>query len=196
MLLGTHNSGTGSSLIWWQKPFSFIINPFSKCQSRTIAQQLADGVKVFNLQVAYVGGKWRFTHGLAIYSEDLFEVLSLMKLCASVRQPIYFQLYLDKALGSKSKNKFIELVNHIKKEYCKSYFIMLTAWVEGTNEYIYKNDKKISLLEQYWTKTWADCFAYKILDKLPLPKYHAKKFNTTYKESCNKEYLMLDYYQL
>ena len=66
MILGTHNSATGGQLLWWLRPLAWVINPTSKCQDRTIQEQLIDGVKVFNLQVAYVGGKWRFTHGLAI----------------------------------------------------------------------------------------------------------------------------------
>jgi hypothetical protein len=75
MILGTHNSATGGKLLWWQKIFSWIINPTSKCQDRTIPEQLADGVKVFNLQVAKVAGTWRFTHGIAVYKENLFDML-------------------------------------------------------------------------------------------------------------------------
>lgn len=101
MILGTHNSATGGKLLWWLRPLAWIINPTSKCQNRTIADQLADGVKVFNLQVAYVGGTWRFTHGLAIYKEDVIETLAMMKACSTKEEPIYFQLYLDKCFWCK-----------------------------------------------------------------------------------------------
>jgi hypothetical protein len=33
------------------------------------------------------------------------------------------------------------------------------------------------------------------IDKLPLPKRHAKKYNKKYKERCVKNYLMLDFYE-
>lgn len=198
MKLGTHNSATGNSLVWWQKILGFIINPFTKCQSKTIEQQLEDGVKVFNLQIAYVNGKWRFTHGIAIYNGDLFETLKLMRSYATEDEPIYFQLYLDKIFGSKSVDKFLELLND--KRLTDLYLndnklILLSSWVEGTN--IYPTEKKrIPMEEHYWTMNWANSFAYKLIDKLPLPKYHAKKFNSTYKENCNRDYLMLDFYQL
>ena len=90
MILGTHNSATGGKLLWWLKPLAWLINPTSKCQDRTITDQLADGVKVFNIQIAKVNKKWRFTHGLAIYKEDVWDALKLMRLCASVKEPIYF----------------------------------------------------------------------------------------------------------
>ena len=197
MILGTHNSATGGSLVWWQKPLAWLINPTSKCQDRTIAQQLADGVKVFNLQIAKVGKKWRFTHGLAVYKEDVFDTLALMKLCASVKEPIYFQLYYDKCFWCKQDvEEFEFIVANIRKEYCNSYFIMQRCWVEGTDYQPYISTSGISLEEHYWTLGWAKQNRKPITNFLPLPKRHAKKYNKAYKENCKKNYLMLDYYEL
>lgn len=195
MKLATHNSATGGKLLWWLRPLVWVINPTSKCQSRSIAQQLADGVKVFNLQVAYVNGKWRFTHGLAVYEDDVFDTLALMRLCASVKEPIYFQLYLDKCIwATNSETAFAGLVANIKKQFCCQYFVMLSAWVEGTDKYPHKSEINIPMEEHYWTLGWAKLNANKWVDKLPLPKYHAKKYNAKYKRECKKDYLMLDFY--
>ena len=198
MTLGTHNSATGGELLTWLKPLAWVINPTSKCQDRTIAQQLADGVKVFNLQVAYVKGKWRFTHGLAIYKEDVFNTLRLIDSYATKDKPIYVQLYLDKCFWCKQDvEEFEFLVANIKNELCNTYFIMLSAWVEGTNYYPHKSDCNISLEEHYWTMGWVKSTKPKcLIDKIPLPRYHAMKHNKAYKENCKKEYLMLDYYEL
>ena len=81
MIFGTHNSATGGQLLWW-RPLAWVINPTSKCQDKIITDQLADGVKLFNLQVALVGGKWRFTHGLAIYKEDVIETIVMQSFAA------------------------------------------------------------------------------------------------------------------
>ena len=197
MILGTHNSATGGSLVWWQKPLAWVINPTSKCQDRSIADQLADGVKVFNLQIARVKGKWRFSHGLALYKEDVWETLKLMRLCASVKEPIYFQLYLDKCFWCKQDvEEFEWLISQIKKELSTSWFVMLSARVEGTEYYPHRHTGKYpSLEEHYWTKGWVKCTKPKnYFEHLPLPKWHAKKYNKAYKENCKKEYLMLDYY--
>lgn len=195
MIFGTHNSATGGKLLWWLRPIGGVINLTSKCQSRTIADQLADGVRVFNLQVSFVGGKWRFSHGLAVYKEDVFETLAMMKSCA-VEEPIYFQLYMDRCIwATNSETAFVQLVADIKKQFCSPKFVMLCAWIEGTDKYPHKSSRKISLEEKYWTLNWSKSVKG-LLNKLPLPKYHAKKYNKGYKENCNKDYLMLDYYEL
>jgi hypothetical protein len=171
------------------------MNPTSKCQDRTIAQQLEDGVKLFNLQVAYIGGKWRFTHGLAVYKEDVFETLAMMKACATKEEPIYFQLYLDKCFWCKQDiEEFEYLIEIIKNEYCDGNFYILSSWVEGTNYHPYSSGVKISMEEHYWTLAWGKMYGKTWVDKLPLPRRHAKKFNAKYKSECKKEYLMLDFY--
>lgn len=199
MTLGTHNSATGGQLLWWLRPLAWVINPTSKCQNRTIADQLSDGVKAFNIQVAFVNGKWRFTHGLAIYKEDVFETLAMMKACATKDKPIYFQLYLDKCLWCKQDiEEFFKLVHVIVENYLEDkVFMMFHPWIEGTEDYFMMgNADKISLEEHYWTLSWGKMYGKSWIDKLPLPKYHAKKFNAKYKSECKKEYLMLDYYEL
>lgn len=197
MIYGTHNSATGGKLLWWLKPLAWIINPTSKCQDRTIADQLADGVNVFNLQVAYVNGKWRFSHGLALYKEDVLETLAMMKACATKKEPIYFQLYLDKCFWCKQDcEEFFKFVHVIVDNYLDDkVFMMFHPWIEGTEDYFMMgNAGKISMEEHYWTKTWGKMYGKTLIDKLPLPKRHAKKFNAKYKREYKREYLMLDFY--
>ena len=197
MILGTHNSATGGELLWWLKPLAWIINPTSKCQDRTITDQLADGVKLFNLQVAFVGGKWRFTHGLAVYKEDVFETIAMIKACATAKEPIYFQLCLDRCFWCKSnREEFEKLISRLYKEYRDDNFVMLDAWDEGCNYHWFCVGVKISLEEHYWTMDWGKMYGKSWIDKLPLPKRHARKFNAKYKSECKQEYLMLDYYEL
>lgn len=195
MIYGTHNSATGGKLLWWLRPFAWVINPTSKCQDKSIDEQLNDGVKLFNLQVAYNGERWYFSHGLALYEEDVIETIAKMRACATAKEPIYFQLYLDKSFWfEQDELAFAKLVADIKSAFICPYFVMLSAWVEGTNKYPHKSESKLKWQERYWTTTWASINATSLLDKLPLPKYHAKKFNARYKSECTANYLMLDYY--
>lgn len=198
MKRGTHNSATGGRLVWWLRPLAWIINPTSKCQDRSITGQLVDGVKVFNLQVAYVNGEWRFSHGLAVYKEDVFDTLELMKRYASPERPIFFQLHLDSCVWcKKSVRLFIDLVERIKKEYCDERFVMHEARVQGSDICLHRSAIEILIEEHYWTMGWVKSTKPKrMLDKLPLPKYHAKKYNKLYKKNCKSDYLMLDFYSL
>ena len=193
MILGTHNSATGGQLLWWLRPLAWVINPTSKCQDKTIQEQLQDGVKVFNLQVAYINGRWRFSHGMALYKEDVMLTIRQLRAWATKHEPIYIQLYLDKCFWCRQDiEEFEFLVEQIKKEYCSENFVMLDSWVEGTKYHPYCSGVKISLEEHYWTTTWAKDKSW--IDKLPLPKRHAKKYNAKYKSECESEYLMLDFY--
>lgn len=197
MIFGTHNSATGGKLLKWLRPFAWVINPTSKCQDKSIDEQLNDGVKLFNLQVAYNGEKWYFSHGLALYEEDVIETIAKMKACATAKEPIYFQLYLDKSIWlTQDEAAFVQLVKELHRAFVDDKLVMLSAWVEGTNYYPHRYARCISIQERYWTATWARINATSWLDKLPLPRYHARKFNARYKAECKTEYLMLDYYSL
>ena len=202
MIYGTHNSATGGKLLWWLKPLAWIINPTSKCQDKTIKEQLEDGVRFFNLQVAYHNGVWRFSHGMALYQENVFETIALMKSFATERKPIYFQLYLDKSWWCKQDvDEFEWLIESLKNEFCSDMFVMLDTLVEGTKYHPYHSGKRLNSSEHYWTRSWSRCAAKNWLDKLSLPKYHAKKYNKGYKANCQEEwhrnaFLMLDYYEL
>lgn len=202
MIYGTHNSGTGGKLLWWLKPLAWIINPTSKCQDKTIKEQLEDGVRFFNLQVARHNGVWRFSHGMALYQENVFETIALMRSFATERKPIYFQLYLDRSWWCRQDvEEFEWLIEVLKNEYCSEQFVMLDTLVEGTKYHPYHSGKKLNSTEKYWTLSWSRCAAKNWLDKLPLPKYHAKKYNKGYKANCQEEwhrnaFLMLDYYEL
>lgn len=185
--LGTHNSGTSSKLVWWQRPFKYLLNLTSQCQSLSIEEQCEIGVKVFNFQVTLYNGNWVFSHGLCIYNYRFLDALAILEKYASKDVPIYYQLYLDKNifLGQKV-DKFIELVYMLNTTSLNVK--MLNAWVEGTDFYPYKSDIKLDLSEKYWTIQNTSG-----IDKLPIPKVYANKYNKKFIAENKSEYLMLDF---
>lgn len=194
--LGTHNSGTSSKLVWWQKPFAPICHLTSRCQTLSIEDQLKNNVRFFNLQVTYYKGKWVFSHGLCIYTLTLDEAMQLMEKYATPDCPIYYQLYLDKNffLGQ-NVAEFEKLVNQLLTKHTNVK--MKYAYVEGTKKYIYNNTKNnVWCSEHYWTMGWAKNNAKSWIDYLPLPKRHAKKFNKKYIEENKADYLMLDFIEI
>ncbi len=202
LYFGTHNSCTGGSLVWWQWLFTPIFQLFSQCQDLSLVDQLEKGVKVFNFQVTWYNGDWHFSHGLCVYRERLRDAIDLLQSYATDDEPIYFQLYLDKNffLGQ-NKDKFRELIEELSFTCSPSMPVkLLSSWIEGTVEYPYKAGIKINLKEHYWTTSWADKCGKSWIDKLPLLKRHAKKYNSEYKEkyrkSDKKTFLMLDYFEI
>ncbi len=197
MIYGTHNSATGGPLVWWLRPLAWLVNLTSKCQTKSIAEQLEDGVRIFNLQVTKYNGEWVFSHGTAIYKEELIPTLSLMLFYATHEKPIYFQLVLDNNwFTGQPEEEFRELVELIVEDLKGKNINMLYAWIEGGEEYPYKSGIQLNYEEYYWTLAWARKYAKNLFDWLPLPKRHARRYNAGYKADCKKKYLMLDFYEL
>lgn len=199
MILGTHNSGTGYDLVWWQRPFAWFLHLTSRCQTKTIVEQLNDGVRLFNLQITKYKNKWVFSHGLCIYNinvQDCIESMKTFSYKLDKMSPIYIQVYLDKNfITGQDTTGFKEFINDLKKDLEGSNVILLCAFIEGENNYIYNSGRVINSREHYWTSTWSKS-SNKWIDKLPLPKRHAKLYNKYYKENCTSRYLMLDFYEI
>ena len=193
MKLGTHNSATGGQLLWWLRPIELVINLTSKCQDHSIEEQLNNGVRWFNLQVAYYKNKWRFSHGLALYKDDVLKTLEMLCNFATAKDPIYVQVYLDQCFWCKqNKEEFIKLTTLLNKLHqYNMYFSTQSLWVEGTSIKLVPQSS-ISGEEHYWTLSWAKDKT--LLDKLPLPRRHARKYNKAYIKNCSSDYLMLDFY--
>ena len=196
--LGTHNSGTSSKLVWWQRPFGYLLNLTSRCQTLSIEDQLKNNVRLFNLQVTFYKNECVFSHGLCIYTGKLLDAIESMKQYATKKSPVYFQLFLDKNfLLGQNKEAFKKLVCDLLDDLRDTNVYMIYAYIEGTGEYPHRNGNiKINASEHYWTTSWAEKNAKSWIDKLPLPKRHAKIYNDKYMEENKADYLMLDFIEI
>ena len=196
--LGTHNSGTSSKLVWWQRPFGYLLNLTSRCQTLSIEDQLKNNVRLFNLQVTFYKNECVFSHGLCIYTGKVLDAIKKMKQYATKESPVYFQLFLDKNfLLGQNKEAFKKLVCDLLDDLRDTNVYMLYAYIEGSNEYPHRNGNiKINTSEHYWTTSWANANAKSWIDKLPLPKRHAKIYNDKYMEENKADYLMLDFIEI
>ena len=77
MILGTHNSATSSKLVWWQRPLTWIIQPFSRCQSKSIDEQKVEYIQKFinkckerNIQLVF-----QISPGYMMAGLDTYDVL-------------------------------------------------------------------------------------------------------------------------
>ena len=194
--LGTHNSGTSSKLIWWQRPFGWLINLTSRCQTLSLEEQLKNNVRIFNLQVTYYKGEWVFSHGIAIYTGKLLDAIQLMEQYATPDCPVYYQLSLDKNfLLKKNVDEFKKISNYLLSK--SNNVKMICAYIEEEKKYIYKNTKDaVDCSEHYWLMSWAKSNAKSWIDYIPLPKRHAKKFNKKYIDENKSDYLMLDFIEI
>lgn len=194
MIYGTHNSATYANVIWWQYPFKWLSNLTSKCQKLTINEQLEKNVKLFNFQVAYYKKEWYISHGLFIYNVKLLDILKVLKNKANEDNKLYFQLYLDKNFILGQNIEEFKILNAlIQSKYINDNFRMCTCLIEGSYESLYGEALPFKHTERYWTKSWAKENANDFLDKLPLPKRWARKYNKSIIDSVKTDCLMLDF---
>lgn len=199
LLFGTHNSGTSSKLVWWQRLFAPILHLTSRCQTRSISEQISDGIVLFNFQVCYYRNDWHFSHGMCIYTDKLMDAIHMIQdeLKKDESKKIYIQLSLDKNfLIGQNIDEYKKLVDLLITEYSDDRLVFMSCIVEKGERIYSNNNHWLKYEEHYWTMGWAKVYGISWIDKLPLPKRHAKKYNKTYIEQCNKNVLMLDFYEL
>ena len=199
LLFGTHNSGTSSKLVWWQRLFAPILHLTSRCQTRSISEQISDGIVLFNFQVCYYGNDWHFSHGMCIYTDKLMDAIHMIQdeLKKDESKKIYIQLSLDKNfLIGQNIDEYNKLVDLLITEYSDDRLVFMSCIIEKGDILYNNNNHWLKYEEHYWTTSWAKVHGTSWVDRLPLPKRHAKKFNKTYIEQCNKNVLMLDFYEL
>ena len=199
LLFGTHNSGTSSKLVWWQRLFAPILHLTSRCQTRSISEQISDGIVLFNFQVCYYRNDWHFSHGMCIYTDKLMDAIHMIQdeLKRDESKKIYIQLSLDKNfLIGQNIDEYKKLVDLLITEYSDDRLVFMSCIVEKGERIYSNNNHWLKYEEHYWTMGWAKSYGTSWIDKLPLPRRHAKKYNKTYIEQCNKNVLMLDFYEI
>lgn len=195
MNIGTHNSATSHKLIWWQRPFKWLVQTFCACQEKTISQQCEDGVTLFNLQIAYNGYQWVISHGFAIYDYTLDDAINdVLDYSKSHNVPMYITIGEDDSLFYKKNpfmfsNKIMGLLDRL----ANSEVYIIHAATDDLS--IHPHNIPYIIDEKYWMygkKTGTERY-------LPIPKLWAKKNNKDYKNSLVKNdnmYLMLDFYNI
>ena len=98
-------------------------------------------------------------------------------------------------LGQNDK-EFRKMVDELNDELKDTNVHMIYAHIEGTSEYPYRSNIKLNASERYWSVAWANGNAKSWIDKIPLPKRHAKIYNEKYKEENKADYLMLDFIEI
>lgn len=106
-LIATHNSCTGER---GKGLLSWLVTPFAKCQSKTLAEQFGFGCRMFDVRVKYDADR-RFVvkHGAWTCALTFDEVLTeLQMLCTLFYSPVYLRIMYE---------------GNIEKDGCAEYFV-------------------------------------------------------------------------
>lgn len=155
MIYGTHNSLTSYKVKnWWYK----LINFTSKCQNKTIKEQLDAGCRYFDIRLRYYKGKLYAAHGLMIYDitfEDFLREITTY----DTEDAIYYRVLYEDAIGFNNAidyEQFQFLVLTYAKQWPKSNIVLTEIMskvdqskrvafkeVDTTHAYYYKGISKL-----------------------------------------------------
>ena len=207
MKYGTHNSLTYAKLVWWQRPFSWLINPFCRCQDKDITAQVLSDVVAFDIQVALYKDEWKVSHGIAWYDVDVIDMLKyLNKLACCLNTRFSIRIGLDRHFFRTKKKRgeerirFDEVID----------FVMVTlknlrplgVYVEYPQYKILEEFYQTDMEQRYWSLSFAREKAkqtrgiWKYIYYLPIPLLWAKKYRNEWEAKAildNKKIFMTDF---
>lgn len=148
----THNSSTGEA----SKEFlSYIVIPFSKCQSKTLVEQYKAGCRIFDIRVKFKYNTFVFAHGLWESKVNVYSILNeLNKISTENKEDVYYLLtYEGKIKDNLLYNKFIkfglDLTSYYKHLHVIQMSVKKPTWevlVSGENcPYDYKLNYEVFL---------------------------------------------------
>lgn len=182
MILATHNSLSYLKPQWWLRPFSWI----GRCQSLTIEQQLAYGVRYFDIRVKICHNRICSGHGLLTYKIEFGGIGNFLHKIRLEKGCIVRLTLENKKATEEQKDSFKTMCECWKFLYSNITFV--GGYQKGTWEHLYDFGNNVDVIEFYWTfskKSW-----------FPFPLFYAKKYNKWYKWYKGSNYLMLDFVQL
>lgn len=121
VLIGTHNSATGEK---GRGLLSWLVTPFSRCQSRGLKCQWMAGCRYFDLRVTLCkDGVWRAGHGLWTSKDTIYDMLDLIdSLACNYDQTAYVSLTLERG-GSYLCDELVRMASErMKKAGCRILF--------------------------------------------------------------------------
>lgn len=177
--IATHNSMTGERGNGF---LSWLVAPFSKCQSKTLEEQYEAGCRYYDIRVFRdKNGDWRCGHGLWTAERMLWEVICGFISCH--HSDIFFSLTIEKG----GDEELIRLTDFLDK-YEPSWLKNLTyIAVKHPQWHIVKQYKEVPLIGEYMNLDGSSWHTY-----LPIPWlwkklfYNKPKINDAY-------YVMVDF---
>lgn len=197
-MLGSHNSLSSYPCAWYIKPF----NIFSKCQSKTLEEQLENGVRFFDIRIKMKpNGKYAIAHGLALYkTKDISSIMKILSDYGDKNEKIIFvRILLEYNKAPKDVNK---IIIKLKELY---YNMVPHLWVSMCGVYSKWDNKQIVAPESdniiynpTITHKYSSCIGWKrFIYCIPYlyAKKHNKEFKKSYKDILDSEtnVLLLDF---
>ncbi len=188
MILASHNSMSYLPVAnWLLKPFAFI----ARCQSITIAEQYAAGVRMFDIRVGYdKKGNAHFRHGLMRFKGD---VEATFRWLNGQPEKVSVRLILEEYRNDGNMQQEVTFIDDcIRWKSAYDNIIFFGGVRKHDWELLYDFGRN---LEPYIYHQYASMQGNKIDDLWPWlwAKFHNKKNIAEAKKTCHGKYVMIDF---
>lgn|GEM_PF-3698118 len=173
--IGAHHCLSYVHPKWYWLPFNWMV----RCQTLSIAEQIAYGVVYFDFRIRFKKGKVISGHGIIDYDVDVLRELERLNSYSSKKNPFYIRLMYES--GPFHKNPSVEemkaFVDKVKNDYPNLIFTQ--SHIKAPYTYI---DSTFDVPTHDCYQHYRDYGARSLRDKvksykLPYPKYYAKRNN-------------------
>lgn len=207
MKYGTHNSLTYAKLVWWQRPFAWLINPFCRCQDKDITAQVQSDVVVFDIQIALYKDEWKVSHGIAWYDVDVIQMLKYLNRLAdglntrfAIRIGLDRHFFRTKKKRGEERIRFDEVIDFVMV--AMKNLRPLGVYVEYPEYKALEEFQQMYMEQRYWSLSFAKEKAkqtrglWKYLYYLPIPRLWARKYRNEWEATAiqnNRKIFMTDF---
>lgn len=149
-MLASHNSFSFLKPLHW---YDRITIPWSKCQNLTIEQQLLDGVRLFDLRIAFEGDKIYVVHNHIKYAlyEDIKKYLDFLQDCVLKGNEIYIRIGLDMRKKPKNETEVVQKFMIFLEEFKQTYFRLKIAGAITFWNWDYIISSPIEIIEKHFS---------------------------------------------
>jgi hypothetical protein len=191
-MIGTHNTMSYlKPTNWWVRPFNFI----AKCQKYTLQDQIAAGVRCFDIRVWFDNKNctWKFAHGAMNYGKETINLDEVLNMINEKVDRAYVRLLLEKKYSEINATLFRNLCQFIEDEYTNITFFCGRYKKTWKLVYAFDNNKELEdSLVQYVGSMADDAKWYEKF----IPILYAKRKNKFNKFKMNDTKINLfDFYE-
>lgn len=145
---------------WYLRPFAFV----AKCQSKSLAEQVNEGIKVFDLRLRQdKDGEWVIAHNAFVYVkgfDTIIDILQWLDIAArysdkSIYVRVLHEVRNEKQACYNSTIDFWQLCKQIKCECPHIRFFGGQRVFDWVQEYHFPEENNIDYIELHASRRWS-----------------------------------------
>lgn len=156
----SHNTFSyAQPLQWWLRPFAFV----GRCQDKRLEQQIAEGVRIFDLRLRKDGdGEWVIAHNAFIYVRGIKAIDYIMQWLDGVARhtelPVYVRVLHEVRNDRQAARSDSVAFNTLCSEMCSQYrnikFFGGQRVMDWRQDYVFPSENYISYTEMHASVRW------------------------------------------